>query len=142
MILLDTDHLTILALRKSERYVLLRARMAASNDQGFAATIVNAEEQMRGWLAEINRLRTVHQQIPAYQRLMELLDFLRDLSLIPFEVRAADQFNRLRKMKVRIGSMDLKIACIALVHNVLLLSANLRDFQQVPGLRVEDWLKE
>ena len=38
--------------------------------------------------------------------------------------------------------MDLKIACIALVHNALLLSANLRDFQQVPGLRVENWLTE
>jgi hypothetical protein len=35
--------------------------------------------------------------------------------------------------------MDLKIASIALVRNVLVLSANLRDFQQVPDLRVEDW---
>jgi tRNA(fMet)-specific endonuclease VapC len=38
--------------------------------------------------------------------------------------------------------MDLKIASIALVQDALLLSANLRDFQQVPELRVEDWLKE
>jgi len=41
---------------------------------------------------------------------------------------------------VRIGSMDLKIASIALVHNALVLSANLQDFQKVPGLRVENWL--
>lgn len=142
MILLDTDHLTILALRKSERYVSLRARMAASNDQDFATTIVNAEEQMRGWLAEINRLRTVHQQIPPYERLLGLVEFLGELPLMPFETRAADEFDRLRRLKVRIGSMDLKIASIALIHNVLLLSANLRDFQQVPGLRVENWLKE
>ncbi len=39
-----------------------------------------------------------------------------------------------------INTMDLKIAAMTLVHGALLLSANLRDFQQVPGLRVEDWL--
>ena len=27
-----------------------------------------------------------------------------------------------------------------MVHNALLLSANLRDFERVPGLRVENWL--
>jgi tRNA(fMet)-specific endonuclease VapC len=36
--------------------------------------------------------------------------------------------------------MDLKIAATALVHNALLLSANRRDFESVPGLRVENWL--
>jgi predicted nucleic acid-binding protein len=41
---------------------------------------------------------------------------------------------------VRIGSMDLKIACIGLVHDALVLSGNLQDFQKVPGLRVENWL--
>jgi tRNA(fMet)-specific endonuclease VapC len=142
MILLDTDHLTILTFSRSEQRDRLKARVAASNDQDFATTIVNAEEQMRGWLAKINRLRKVQQQIPAYELLRELLDFLGDFSLIPFDSRAADEFERLRKAKLRIGSMDLKIACIALVHNALLLSANLRDFQQVPGLRVENWLKE
>jgi tRNA(fMet)-specific endonuclease VapC len=118
------------------------ARLAASSDRDIATTIVNAEEQMRGWLAEINRVRAVHQQIPSYERLVKLLDFLSEIPVIPFDARAADEFERLRKEKVRIGSMDLKIACIALVHNALLLSANLRDFQQVPRLRVENWLKE
>ncbi|HTU19676.1 MAG TPA: type II toxin-antitoxin system VapC family toxin [Gemmataceae bacterium] len=61
--------------------------------------------------------------------------------MIEFDDRAAAEFARLRK-KVRIGSMDLKIASITLVHDALLLSANLRDFEKVPGLRVEDWLKE
>jgi tRNA(fMet)-specific endonuclease VapC len=41
---------------------------------------------------------------------------------------------------VRIGSMDLKIASIALTNGAFVLSANLQDFQKVPGLRVENWL--
>jgi predicted nucleic acid-binding protein len=36
--------------------------------------------------------------------------------------------------------MDLKIASIVVVDNGTLLSANLRDFEKVPGLRVESWL--
>jgi tRNA(fMet)-specific endonuclease VapC len=48
---------------------------------------------------------------------------------------------RLRRLRIRIGTQDLKIAAIALSRDALLLSANLRDFQRVPGLRVENWLE-
>ncbi|HLN27842.1 MAG TPA: hypothetical protein VK395_08865 [Gemmataceae bacterium] len=41
---------------------------------------------------------------------------------------------------IGMGTMDLKIAAVALVNNALLLSANLRDFRRVPGLRTENWL--
>jgi tRNA(fMet)-specific endonuclease VapC len=105
-------------------------------------SIVNAEEQLRGWLAQINRQKTPRKQIPAYEKLQVLLRFLRPISLLAFDECAADEFDRLRRMKVRIGSADLKIACIALVHDAILLSANLRDFRQVPGLRLENWLNE
>jgi tRNA(fMet)-specific endonuclease VapC len=36
----------------------------------------------------------------------------------------------------------MKIACIALVHDALLLRANRQDFEQVPGLRFENWLDD
>ncbi len=36
--------------------------------------------------------------------------------------------------------MDLRIAAIALTNNALLLSADLDDFERVPGLKVENWL--
>ena len=37
--------------------------------------------------------------------------------------------------------MDLKIAATVFVNDALLLSANKRDFDRVPGLRVENWLE-
>ena len=55
---------------------------------------------------------------------------------------AADRFEQLRRQKIRIGTQDLKIAAVALKMDALLLTANLRDFRQVPGLRVENWLRE
>ncbi len=142
MILLDTDHLTILNRKGSDQHTYLTMRMAESRDQQFGTTLVNAEEQLRGWLSEINRHRTPLRQLSAYEGLRKLLDFLRSFPLIAIEEGTAAEFERLRKAKVRIGSEDLKIACIALVQNALLLSANLRDFRQVPGLRVENWLIE
>jgi tRNA(fMet)-specific endonuclease VapC len=42
-------------------------------------------------------------------------------------------------MKIRIGTMDLKIASIVKVRDATLFSRNLRDFRKVPGLKVEDW---
>ena len=51
-----------------------------------------------------------------------------------------DTDHDLRRQGVRIGSMDLKIACIALVHGAILLTRNSSDFAHVPGLRIENWL--
>lgn len=52
---------------------------------------------------------------------------------------AEDLFVSLRKKRVRIGTMDLRIACVALTTESTVLTCNLRDFRQVPGLKVEDW---
>jgi tRNA(fMet)-specific endonuclease VapC len=100
------------------------------------------EEQCRGWLAKIHRTRAVHQQIPAYERLIDLFRFFEDWEIVPFHTVAADNFLQYRRQRIRIGSQDLKIAAIAVTYAALLLSANLRDFLQVSGLRVENWLDE
>jgi tRNA(fMet)-specific endonuclease VapC len=142
MILLDTDHLSVLKYSESPRYANMTERMQASADHAFATTIVSAEEQLRGWLAELNRLRDVQKQIVVYDRLQRLLDFFGRWHIVPFDMRAAEEFQRLRKQKVRLGTSDLKIASIARAQDVLLLSANLRDFRRVPGLKVESWLDD
>ncbi|MGO8744859.1 MAG: type II toxin-antitoxin system VapC family toxin [Thermoguttaceae bacterium] len=139
MILLDTDHINVLQ-SMGPQVAALRASMAASADQEFATTAITVEEQMRGWLALIHRYSDVHRQIPAYERLVGLFDFFARWHIPPFDEAAADEFNRLRGQRVRIGTMDLKIAATALANGALLLSANLRDFEQVPNLRVENWL--
>lgn len=38
------------------------------------------------------------------------------------------------------STMDLKIAATCLVHDATLLTRNLADFKNIPGLRVENWL--
>jgi tRNA(fMet)-specific endonuclease VapC len=46
-----------------------------------------------------------------------------------------------RKTGVKIGTMDLKMACIAMANNALFLTADRRDFGKAPGLRFENWLE-
>jgi tRNA(fMet)-specific endonuclease VapC len=139
VILLDTDHINVLQ-SQGPRAAALAGNMAASADQNFATTAITIEEQMRGWLALIHRLNDVDRQIPIYERLVGLFDFFGRWDIVPFDTPAATHFKRLRKQGVRIGTMDLKIAATALACDVLLLSANLRDFEQVPDLQVENWL--
>jgi tRNA(fMet)-specific endonuclease VapC len=114
--------------------------MERSDDTDFALTPITLEEQTRGWLAKIHRADPVHGEVPFYALLVDLFHFVAAWPIAPFDSAAAETFERLRRERVRIGSMDLKIAAIALTQDALLLSANLRDFRQVPGLRVEDWL--
>lgn len=140
MILLDTDHLSILLQPAAKARVALVARLMTADDPDAGTTIVSVHEQFRGWTAELARARKVDDEVRPYEELSNLVAFLKRATVLAFSATAAAEFNRLRAAGVRIGSMDLKIASIALVHGALLLSANLRDFRLVPGLRVEDWL--
>jgi hypothetical protein len=38
-----------------------------------------------------------------------------------------------------IGANDLLIASIALAHGLIVATGNVREFQRIPGLAVEDW---
>jgi tRNA(fMet)-specific endonuclease VapC len=138
MVVLDTDILTLLQRGQGAEYARLAARIAASNDEVYV-TIVSFEEQMRGWMALCAKARSPEQYETATRRLNELrLDF-EDRAVLLFDDRAVAEFMRLKAAKIKIGTMDLRIACIAIANSATLISRNLRDYQKVPGLQVEDW---
>ena len=141
MILLDTDHITLMKYPGNERAARLRQRLEAlPPGETVAVPVVVVEEQMRGWLATIAKERTTRRQIPAYQELATLFEFFAEFDIAAFDERAVDHFEALRSAKLRLGTMDLKIAATALANGAVLLSANKSDFGRVPGLRVENWL--
>ena len=140
MILLDSDHLSALRYRTGGRALQLASRLALAPGTPIGTTIANVEESMRGWMASIAKEREVRRQITAYRELAELFGFFSGYHIALFDEPAADRFSELKAMKVRIGTMDLKTAAIALAHGALLLTANKRDFEKVPGLRFENWM--
>jgi tRNA(fMet)-specific endonuclease VapC len=140
VIILDTDHVNVLKYLDHPRFASLTTQLNTAADQDVATTVITVEEHMRGWLAWIIRSDDVRRQVSAYQELLRLFDFFTRWHVPPFDARAASAFQGLRTQRIRIGTMDLKIAAIALIHDALLLSANLRDFQRVPNLRVANWI--
>jgi tRNA(fMet)-specific endonuclease VapC len=140
VILLDTDHLSILEIPGSDRRTHLVARLALVGDEVIGTTIVNVEEQMRGWIAAIAKERKAHRQVRAYRRLADLFEFFRAFHLAPFDDAAADRFEQFSSIRISIS--DRKIAAIAIVNNALLLTANRRDYEQIPGLQFENWMDE
>ena len=104
-----------------------------------AVTIVSYEEQTRGWLAYVARARTLGQQVEAYRRLRRHLDVYRTAKVLDFDEQAATQFQRLKQARLGVGTMDLRIAAIALIHDATVLTRNAVDFGKVPKLQIEDW---
>lgn len=141
MILIDTDHATFLKYPDSDRGRRFISRLEQlPKGEVVGVAIVTVEERMRGWLAVIAKEKTAIRQVAGYQELIKLFDFYQEFEIVPFDEPAARRFDMLRAQRLRLGTMDLKIAATTLVNDALLLSANHRDFKRVQGLRVENWL--
>lgn len=139
MILLDTDHFSVLTDARHRCHASLVSRLEEVVDP-VVLPVVTVEEQLRAWLAQVRRVRDAHKLISPYGRLVHLLEVLADWEIARWTEAAADEFDSLRRQQIRIGTQDLRIASLALTEHARLLSSNLRDFEQVPGIRVEDWL--
>lgn len=142
MIVLDTDVVTLLLHADSAEAIRISARIAElPPDADVGPTIVSYQEQTRGWIAYIGKARTVEQQVYAYGRLEAHLNAYRDSRVVPFDRAAALLAEDLRHKHPRMGTMDLRIAAIALSRDALLVTRNVKDFAPVDGLRIEDWTK-
>jgi tRNA(fMet)-specific endonuclease VapC len=138
-VVLDTDHLSILQRQQQPECDRLEARLDALPGEDVVTTVVNFQEQILGWTAYLNRARTAAAVLKAYRELLLIESYYRDFELLPFDAAAHDRFEDLRRQMVCVATLDLRIACITLVHGATLLTRNLRDFRQVSGLRFEDW---
>lgn len=138
MYIFDTDHLSILERGGIQAQPLLR-RLNNVDANNLAATIISYEEQMRGWLSYIKKAQTVEKQVEAYKQLQKQLNNYCNIPVIEFDQQAVQEFKRLKTSYPRLGTMDLKIAAIALVNKAILLTRNQKDFGQIAGLSIEDW---
>jgi tRNA(fMet)-specific endonuclease VapC len=139
MVILDTDHITLLEQGRGDAFLRLRQHLSEVPPSERLTTIITYEEQTRGWLAYVARARTLSQQIDAYRKLNHHLDTYREIEVLDFSERAAMEFQRLRKLRIHVGTMDLKIAAIVISLEAKMLSRNLADFRRIPNLDVEDW---
>jgi len=140
MTFLDTDHLSVLTDVRHPAQAALIERLRDYPDR-LALPLVAIEEHLRGLLALVHRYTEIDRQLWGYHRLYQSLLRIREADIISITAIEAERYKGLQKQRIKIGTQDLKIAAIALTHDALLVSNNLKDFKRVPGLRVESWIE-
>lgn len=72
-----------------------------------------------------------------------LLKFLAPLTILPFDERAAYEYggirDQLQKKGTPIGPLDMLIAGHAKAEKLILVTNNMREFERVPSLELENW---
>ena len=133
--LLDTDHMSL----HERGHTSLRTRLSVIPPTEIAVSVITVEEMIRGRLAILARRSKGKTRVRSYAKFMETVLFFSSIAVVPFDLACERKFQELRSMQLRIGSQDLRIAATALVNNFILVTRNRRDFQQVPGLVIDDW---
>jgi len=139
MFILDTDHFAILQAKTPPEFDRLAARIAAHPPAAFYVSIITFHEEALGWNAYISRARDQAGVTRGYRMFERIIADFAAAQLLPFDPAAASTFDMLRAQRVRVSTMDLRIASIALHMGMTLLTRNTADFRRVPGLRFEDW---
>ena len=134
MFLLDTDILSNL-LKRTPSTALI-AKMASIPPEHQYTSSITVGELIYG----ANR-------VPARATfLLEQLDrrLLPNLPALPFDAAAARRYGEVRAELERqgrpIGEADLRIGAIALARDLTVVTGNVRHFQRIPELLVENWL--
>ena len=137
--LLDTDHISFLQRRSGPEYLALSSRLAKHRPDDFAFSVVSFHEQALGANTYINRAKSSIDVVSGYELLGQVLAVYMTATVLPFDARASIEFSSVRAQRIRIPTMDLRIASIALSNNLILLTRNAVDFGKVPNLVTEDW---
>jgi tRNA(fMet)-specific endonuclease VapC len=135
MFILDTDHISLFQRREPH----VTARVLATSALELATTVITVEEQVRGRLDRVRRARSGTEVVRAYRRLLATFLYFRTITIMDFDEQAQTIFQRLRAERIRIGTLDLRIAAIALCREATLVTRNRQDFAGIPALNIEDW---
>jgi tRNA(fMet)-specific endonuclease VapC len=135
MYLLDTDILSNLLRRTPSTALIAKLAMVPPEQQSTSA--ITLGELFYG------SFRFAPMSKVLIERLEKTL--LPNLPVIPFDATAAYRYAEIRAelegRGILIGDADLRIAAIALARGLTVVTGNVHHFQRVPGLTVENWLK-
>ena len=141
MIVLDTDVFTHFTWGHAN---VLRHYKALPTGEPTAITAVTRAEVIRGKTDGLLKAADERELLLAARRFQEAEVALALFLLLHVDAAAARHFETLRKRKKQ-GKMeraDMLIACIALANDALLVTRNTKDFDEVTGLRLANWVDD
>ena len=135
MYLLDTDIISNLTRRTPSTALIAKMSSVPPEDQ-FTSSITLGELLYGAY------------RVPAYTSLfMDRIEsvLIPNLPILPFDAAAARRYGAVRAELERrgtpLGEADLRIGSIALSRGLTVVTGNVRHFQRIPGLPVENWLQ-
>ena len=128
--MLDTN-ICIYAIKNKPEQVLEKLKQNLSN--GICISAITLAELQHG----------VEKSMNSEKNSMALLQFLSILDILPFDDLAAVEYGKicayLQKRGTPIGTMDMLIAAHAKTENLIIVTNNVREFERVPNLKIENW---
>jgi tRNA(fMet)-specific endonuclease VapC len=93
-------------------------------------------------VGELSVVAEKHGQTSVFwERLDELVG---GTEVLVYDLACARRFGEIRSQLIKRGhtrpSVDLMIAATALVYDLILVTHNVRHFENIPDLRIDDWL--
>lgn len=139
MILLDTDTLTHFAYGKTN----VRHQIESlDNQEQLAIAVITRYEILRGRAENLLKAANEQELQQAATRFRQSEELITSFTVVEFDANSISNFERLRNDRNlnKMRRADMLIACIALAHNALLITRNIKDFYKVPGLRIDNWV--
>lgn len=128
--MLDTN-ICIYIMKRKPEHVLLRFREAL--EHGICISSITLAELEYG----------MEHSMDPHRNRQALLRFLAPLTVLPFGAEAASEYGKIRaylqKCGTPIGPLDMLISAHAKVEDIVLVTNNMREFERVPGLKIENW---
>ena len=134
MYLFDTDTLSNIVKRKPSGRLLEKL---AETPKAFQYTsAINVGEIYYG----ANKSSRKKQILKAFEEIV-----FPNVNILPFDGQSGRVFGilkaELEKGGIGCSEPDLRIAAVALQHSLTLITGNIKHFKNIPGLRIEDWIK-
>lgn len=131
--MLDTN-ICIYAIKNKPEQVL--RRLHGNLNKGLCISTITLAELVHG---------TEKSENPEKNR-TALLQFLSILDILPFDGGAAAEYGSLcaylQKQGIPIGTMDMLITGHARAEGLVLVTNNVREFERVPNLEIENWAED
>lgn len=135
MILLDTDIISHLLRPLVPKHLIARLRRTPMPGRFISSITVG--ELLYG-LERTGRHEAIRARLER--------EFIARIEVLPFDLEAARTYAAIKAQLYSSGQPlaepDLRIAAIALTHGLTLITGNEAHFRRVPGLKVENWLRE
>ncbi len=129
--MLDTNICVYLIKKKPEKVLI---NLHSSMDDGIAISAITLAELIHGIEAS------------AYpeKNALALNQFLSIVDILPFDDEAAAEYGKicaaLRRQGTPIGVMDMLIAAHAKAKGLTIVTNNVREFERVEGIVLENWV--